>query len=57
MVKIKHVNQKLKGKLQQIKGDIQIANNQPVKGKVNKIKGKINEAAADVKIKIDSQDN
>jgi uncharacterized protein YjbJ (UPF0337 family) len=54
MVKIKHVNQKLKGKLQQITGDIQIANNQPVKGNINRLKGKANEAVADIKSDIES---
>jgi uncharacterized protein YjbJ (UPF0337 family) len=49
MVKLKNINQKLKGKLQQMKGDIEIAADKPIKGNIDKLKGKVNVVSADIK--------
>ena len=57
MIKLNNINQKLKGKLQQVKGDIEIASGKPIKGNINKLKGKTNETSADIKMKIDNQND
>lgn len=51
------MHQKLKGKLQQIRGEIEIAAGKRVKGNINKLKGKANEALADAKMKSGNQDD
>lgn len=55
MVKLSNLKQKIKGKLQQAKGEFEVQTGHPLKGNINKIKGKINEATADTKIKVDDQ--
>lgn len=57
MVKLKNISQKIKGKLQQIKGGVEISAGEPIKGNINKLKGKTNEISADIKMKTDRQDN
>lgn len=53
MAKIKNLKQKIKGRLQQLKGDIEISTGKPVKGNIDKLKGKTNEAIADMKNNIE----
>jgi uncharacterized protein YjbJ (UPF0337 family) len=45
------LGQKIKGKTQQLKGDLQIRNGNSVEGGLKKAEGKINEFFADTKIK------
>ena len=46
------VGQKIKGKTQQFKGEIEDVSGQHVKGNIDKLKGKVNEFAADTKWKV-----
>jgi uncharacterized protein YjbJ (UPF0337 family) len=45
------VGQKIKGKYQKIKGDIQQDSGSPLSGTVEKIKGSLNEGFADTKLR------
>lgn len=54
MGKLNIVSQKIKGKAQQIKGDIEVALGEPIKGNIDKLKGKANETSADIKMKVDN---
>lgn len=49
MGKLNIVSQKLKGKLQQVKGGIEGSLGQHMKGDIDKLRGKANEISADVK--------
>lgn len=49
MGKLNIVSQKLKGKLQQVKGVIEGALGQHMKGDIDKLRGKANEIEADMK--------
>lgn len=45
------VRQKIKGKAQQLQGEINQQSGNTVKGGIQKLKGKVNESIADVKLK------
>jgi uncharacterized protein YjbJ (UPF0337 family) len=45
------VRLKVKGKVQQVQGDMQIRSGRKLEGVGNKIKGKINETISDLKIR------
>lgn len=47
------IGQKLKGKGQQMKGEIEIKSGHHVEGTIDKIKGKANEMGADIKMKVE----
>ena len=49
ITKLKITGQKLKGNIQQIKGDIEIKSGQRVKGTIDKVRGKANVIEADLK--------
>ncbi len=51
MTVLNDVNQKLKGKAQKVKGQVQQEMGQGVKGGITKIKGHLNETLADIKLK------
>lgn len=51
---LKNIGQKIKGKAQQIKGDVEIAAGHTVRGNIDKLRGKANVLEADVKTKIDN---
>ena len=52
MTQLDNVGQKLKGKLQQIKGKIEVASGQHMKGNIDKLRGKANVFGADIKMKV-----
>ena len=51
MKKLNIIGQNVKGQIQQVKGKIEVANDQPVKGTIDKIKGKINVTASEIRQK------
>jgi uncharacterized protein YjbJ (UPF0337 family) len=53
MTTLDNVGQKLTGKVQQIKGKIEVASGQHIKGNIDKLRGKANEFEADVKMKVE----
>lgn len=53
MTTLDNVGQKLTGKVQQIKGKIEVASSQHIKGNIDKLRGKANEFEADVKMKVE----
>ena len=53
MTTLDNVGQKLTGKVQQIKGKIEVASGQHKKGNIDKLRGKANEFEADVKMKVE----
>lgn len=53
MGKLNIVSQKVKGKVQQVKGKIEVASGQHIKGNIDKLRGKANEISADVKMKVE----
>jgi uncharacterized protein YjbJ (UPF0337 family) len=55
MGKLNIVNQKLKGKTQQVKGKFENATGQQMKGNIDILKGKSNELVADLKMKINNK--
>jgi uncharacterized protein YjbJ (UPF0337 family) len=48
---IDNVGQKIKGKVQQVEGELNQMQGKRVKGGVQKLKGKLNVTAADIKMK------
>ena len=48
------VGQKIKGKLQQVKGEVEVASGEPMKGNIDKLRGKANEIDANIKGKIEN---
>lgn len=57
MGKLNIVSQKLKGKIQQVKGKIEVASGQHIKGNIDKLRGKANEIEADMKMKFVNSKN
>lgn len=55
MGKLDDINQKIKGKIDQAKGEIDIKSGHGVKGGITKLKGKINESIADAKLNNDDK--
>jgi len=53
MTTLDNVGQKLTGKVQHIKGKIEVASGQHKKGNIDKLRGKANEFEADVKMKVE----
>ena len=53
MTTLDNVGQKLTGKVQQIKGKIEVASGQHIKENIDKLRGKANEFEADVKMKVE----
>ncbi|MEN9328662.1 MAG: hypothetical protein RI947_1470 [Candidatus Parcubacteria bacterium] len=50
------LEQKTKGIVQQVKGEIETRTGRPIKGAFDKMKGKANETIADIKMKAKSKD-
>jgi uncharacterized protein YjbJ (UPF0337 family) len=48
------VGQNLKGRAQEVKGEIEIASGNKVKGTIDKIRGKANIVIADIKNKVET---
>ena len=57
MSKLNIVSQKLKGKIQQVKGEVEGALGQHIKGDIDKLRGKANEFEADMKMKLVNSKN
>lgn len=57
MGKLNIVNQKFKGKFQQVRGGIEGALGQHMKGDLDKLRGKANEIGADMKMKFENSKN
>jgi len=57
MGKLDIVGQKIKGKIQQAKGEVEIASGQHIKGNIDKLRGKANEIEADTKMKLENSKN
>lgn len=57
MRKLEIIGQKLKGKGQQLKGDIELKTGHRVRGSIDKIKGKANEEIADIRNAFDDRNN
>lgn len=56
MSKLLITGQKLIGKLQQAKGEVEVSLGEPLKGNVDKLRGKANEIEANIKGKIQNSD-
>ncbi len=54
MGKLNNARQKIKGKLQQMKGTLEAVSGQQTKGYVDKLRGKANEIEADIKGKVEN---
>lgn len=49
---LRDIGQKIKGKTQQLKGEVNQKRGQGVKGGIQKLKGKVNESIADAKLNL-----